>query len=46
MADQDPNTVFPGEQPEWNSKGAWVLPGWAEPVVSVQYSNHRDHLLT
>lgn len=28
------NLTVPYEQPEWNSKPAWKLPGWAEPVVS------------
>lgn len=22
------------EEPQWNSKPAWKLPGWAEPLVS------------
>ncbi|KAH8671974.1 PAP2 superfamily-domain-containing protein [Tricladium varicosporioides] len=28
-----PNMTVPYEEPQWNSKGAWKLPGWAEPVM-------------
>ena len=27
------NVTVPIEEPEWNSKPAWKLPGWAEPIV-------------
>lgn len=27
------NMTVPGEAPEWNSKPAWKLPGWAEPLI-------------
>ncbi|OCL03316.1 hypothetical protein AOQ84DRAFT_153368 [Glonium stellatum] len=27
------NVTIPVEEPEWNSKPAWKLPGWAEPII-------------
>lgn len=27
------NVTVPIEEPEWNSKPAWKLPGWAEPII-------------
>ena len=29
------NITVPVEEPEWTSKPAWKLPGWAEPLVSL-----------
>ncbi|KAF2455165.1 PAP2 superfamily-domain-containing protein [Lineolata rhizophorae] len=28
-----PNITVSVEEPEWNSKPAWKLPGWAEPII-------------
>lgn len=27
------NLTSPVDKPKWNSKAAWKLPGWAEPLV-------------
>jgi len=27
------NITAPIEEPEWNSKPAWKLPGWVEPII-------------
>ncbi|KAF1344145.1 PAP2 superfamily-domain-containing protein [Delphinella strobiligena] len=29
------NLTSPVGEPQWNSKGAWKLPGWAEPLIVV-----------
>ena len=29
------NSTMMVNQPEWSSKPAWKLPGWAEPLVSI-----------
>lgn len=28
------NATAMANEPEWSSKPAWKLPGWAEPLVS------------
>ncbi|KAF2395814.1 hypothetical protein EJ06DRAFT_264303 [Trichodelitschia bisporula] len=33
MSSSSPNLTVPIHQPEWNSKPAWKLPGWAEPIM-------------
>lgn len=39
-----PDTItYPIEEPVWNSKPAWVLPGWAEPLVrETPWTSEKD----
>jgi hypothetical protein len=38
------NITVPYEPPQWNSKPAWKLPGWGEPVVSTVLASLEPEL--